>query len=245
MATNKEKQLATLLLKERLERLTGKKVILKEKKAIDLKQQIMNLLTSNTTGIIWTIRDIVEWFSDSTLVSPVYNSKTIKDALFTAIKEGLLELGYDKKRIHVVYDTNDKSKTSNKKVSNFKLNGFDLAQAFTSNDWENIKTSLEENDVKNIDKFISTIKQSIFVQTINLAIELGSSEEEDVVDDYIEKASSTSLLATICPKIYKNVKGKWKYFGFLPVDYNRGGEMDINIMFSNDKKWFDIVEGEY
>jgi hypothetical protein len=38
MATNKEKQLATILLKERIERLTGKKVVLKEYTERDLQR---------------------------------------------------------------------------------------------------------------------------------------------------------------------------------------------------------------
>lgn len=55
MATDTEKKLATILLKERLERLTGKKVILKEE--IDIKTtfafdsehdlEIKNILDSN------------------------------------------------------------------------------------------------------------------------------------------------------------------------------------------------------
>ena len=52
MATNREKQLATLLLKERIEHLTGKKVVLKEtvsppkdlKKAGEIAEQIRRIL---------------------------------------------------------------------------------------------------------------------------------------------------------------------------------------------------------
>ncbi len=68
MVTKKEKQLATLLLKERLERLTGKKVILKEKYEESLRRYIsLGLRTITKPGVLRSdyskaLSILVQWY---------------------------------------------------------------------------------------------------------------------------------------------------------------------------------------
>ncbi len=60
MITKREKQLATLLLKERLERLTGKKVILKEGVQRVTIDQMNDILTNTSPGTIIACSMIVK-----------------------------------------------------------------------------------------------------------------------------------------------------------------------------------------
>jgi len=62
MATKKEIKLATLLLKERLERLTGKKVVFKESEGVDLKIKVSNVQGIETLNHNYSLEELSKKF---------------------------------------------------------------------------------------------------------------------------------------------------------------------------------------
>jgi len=82
MATKNEIKLATILLKERLERLTGKKVVLKE--GIDYKTLVLKFIELNLESIKKAIRD---WKQEGFKFSQEDNNgNTIHDFIYDEIE---------------------------------------------------------------------------------------------------------------------------------------------------------------
>lgn len=81
MATNKEKQLATLLLKERLERLTGKKVVLKEGGSYEDELETYQDVANKIVDIMSNIEDTTDALNHGSILSCKIYYKGSKFAL--------------------------------------------------------------------------------------------------------------------------------------------------------------------
>jgi len=131
-----------------------------------------------------------------------------------------------------------------KEESNVMLQGFDLAQAYKSKQWNDVMELLIDQDLstKDAKALLNRFKTEALVLEIDLDV---TGYDEDTIDNLIETPTPIKELAKIDRKYAITYAAKgYKYFSLIPVDYNRGTDY-INLALSKTKDLLTMIEGEY
>lgn len=174
-----------------------------------------------------------------------HNFKTVKDAETHWKKNYYSKTESKLTKIirKMIKEEVEKSKTnSNVKIPNDMTLELDLLEY----DDDSLDGYEEDYDItfqelKDIIKYINSV---IVVQTVD-ANKSPKDDIEEFIDDHHEESEnvgSTAKLLKYFPKL-KNITKK--YFMFYPVNSNRPGTNDINIVFSDDKSVFKHLVGSY
>lgn len=120
------------------------------------------------------------------------------------------------------------------------VSGFELANAYSSGDWSDIEAMLEDEPGGR--KILSTLKNNVRVVEVDLD---EASDPEMELDGMIETSTPIAELAKVNPKWAKEWAAKgYKYFSFIPVDYNRGTN-NINLGVSKVPNVLEMIVGDY
>ena len=131
-----------------------------------------------------------------------------------------------------------------KEESDVMLQGFDLAQAYKSKQWNDVMELLIYQDLspKDAKALLNRFKTEALVLEIDLNEVTGY---DDDIDNLIETPTPIKELAKIDTNLAKTYAAKgYKYFSLIPVDYNRGTDY-INLALSKTKDLLTMIEGEY
>ena len=131
-----------------------------------------------------------------------------------------------------------------KEESDVMLQGFDLAQAYKSKQWNDVMELLIDQDLspKDAKALLNRFKTEALVLEIDLNEVTGY---DDDIDNLIETPTPIKELAKIDTNLAKTYAAKgYKYFSLIPVDYNRGTDY-INLALSKTKDLLTMIEGEY
>ena len=133
-----------------------------------------------------------------------------------------------------------------KEESDVMLQGFDLAQAYKSKQWNDVMELLIDQDLspKDAKALLNRFKTEALVLEIDLTEATGYDDDDDI-DNLIETPTPIKELAKIDTNLAKTYAAKgYKYFSLIPVDYNRGSDY-INLALSKTKDLLTMIEGEY
>ena len=135
-----------------------------------------------------------------------------------------------------------------KEESDVMLQGFDLAQAYKSKQWNDVMELLIDQDLspKDAKALLNRFKTEALVLEIDLNEYYNATGyDDDNIDNLIETPTPIKELAKIDTNLAKTYAAKgYKYFSLIPVDYNRGTDY-INLALSKTKDLLTMIEGEY
>lgn len=133
-----------------------------------------------------------------------------------------------------------------KEEAEVMLSGFNLAQAYNQKQWGEILQELMDQDMKasQAKALVNRLKAEALVLEVDLD-DSNMGDDDEALNPYIETPTPIAKLAKVNPDWAKTYAAKgYKYFSFVPVDYNRGTNY-INLAVSKSKDLLTMIGGEY